>query len=248
MKDYLLDIVKHTAGFNALTLIKVTGTETSTVVDSWDRADKTVVLHAEFKAPVAEFVGKFGMPNIDRLNSILSNPEYAEDAKFTVETQKNATTGLDELSAIHFENKDGDFKNSYRFMAGNIADSQMPTLSMKKQISTWTTEIRPSVTSIQRLRLQTQIHNASTVFSTRVVDGDLVVYFGDPSSHTGNFIFHKDTGWTLKNETYWPTATINSVLSMPGEKTMKLSDENTAMITVDSGLAVYSYRIMAQTK
>jgi hypothetical protein len=39
-----------------------------------------------------------------------------------------------------------------------------------------------------------------------------------------------------------------SILSLPGDKTFKISDEGAAMITVDSGIAEYNYILPAQTK
>jgi hypothetical protein len=43
-------------------------------------------------------------------------------------------------------------------------------------------------------------------------------------------------------------AVVNSILSLPGDKTFKISDDGVAEITVDSGLAVYHYMLPAQTK
>jgi hypothetical protein len=38
------------------------------------------------------------------------------------------------------------------------------------------------------------------------------------------------------------------ILSLPGDKTYKISDEGASMITVDSGIAMYEYTLPAQTK
>ena len=65
MRDHLLDIVQHTHGLGVLPLIKVTGTTTATTINAFDKENRTVVLDAEFKAPIAEFVGTFGMSNLD---------------------------------------------------------------------------------------------------------------------------------------------------------------------------------------
>jgi len=46
----------------------------------------------------------------------------------------------------------------------------------------------------------------------------------------------------------WPVAAVTSILSLPGDKTFKISDEGVAMITVDSGIADYNYMLPAQTK
>jgi hypothetical protein len=46
----------------------------------------------------------------------------------------------------------------------------------------------------------------------------------------------------------WPVGVVNTILSLPGDKTFKISDEGVAEITVDSGIAVWHYLLPAQTK
>ena len=130
MFDHLKDIVQHTYGLGVISMIKVTGDKTKTTINAYDQATKTVVLNAEFKAPIAEFVGVFGMPNLDRLNTILNIPEYREDAKITVQSQKDSE-GNDVPASVQFVNKSGDFKNNYRFMATSVINDQLKNVKMK---------------------------------------------------------------------------------------------------------------------
>jgi len=58
MKDQLQDIVQHTHGLGTIDMVKVTGTATDTVINSVAE-DRSVIVEAKFKAPVAEFVGIF---------------------------------------------------------------------------------------------------------------------------------------------------------------------------------------------
>ena len=56
MRDYLLDLVKHTHDPGFIDLIKVTGTDKKTeIIGVAD--DLSVVLQGEFKNPVPEFMG-----------------------------------------------------------------------------------------------------------------------------------------------------------------------------------------------
>jgi hypothetical protein len=240
MRDHLLDIVQHTYGLNVINLIKITGTATETQINAFDQATKTVILNAEFKAPVADFVGTFGMPNLDRLNTILNLPPYKEDANITV-TQQNGVP-----SGITFENKSGDFKNNYRFMGEAIINDQLKSVSMKKQVK-WGVEIVPSAANIQKLKFQAMAHSDATTFSSKTENGELKFFFGDHSSHAGSFTFATTSG-SLSKQLNWPVAVVNSILSLPGDKEFKISDEGVAEITVDSGLAVYRYLLPAQTK
>jgi len=244
MFDYLKDIVAHTHSLGVITMLKVNGTKTGTSLFTYDQATKTVILNADFKAPVAEFVGTFGMPNLDRLNTILNIPEYKEDAKLTVAKQKDAN-GNDVPASINFENKGGDFKNSYRFMAPAVIEDQMKTVVMAPV--KWGVEIVPTAMSIQKLKFQSAAHSDATTFFSKTENGELKFYFGDAASHAGSFTFATTSG-SLSKQLHWPVATVNSILSLSGDKELKISDSGVMIITVDSGLAVYTYRIPAQTK
>ncbi|HET8688635.1 MAG TPA: hypothetical protein VFM18_18630 [Methanosarcina sp.] len=244
MFDHLKDIIEHTQKIGVINMLKVTGTPTSTTINAYDQDTKTVVLSAEFKAPIAEFLGVFGMPNLDRLNTILNIPEYREDAKITVAKQKDQD-GEDIPSSINFENKGGDFKNSYRFMSTAVINDQLKNVKMKPV--KWGVEIEPTAASIQKLRFQSSAHSDAPTFSTKTEGGALKLYFGDAASHAGNFTF-ADTGGSLSKQLHWPVNVIISILSLPGDKEMKISDDGVMQITVDSGLAVYNYQLPAQTK
>ena len=239
MFDHLKDIVQHTYGLGVINMLKVTGTDQTTVINAFDQATKTVVLNAEFKQPIAEFVGVFGMPNLDRLNTILNIPEYREDAKISINQQNN------EPSGVHFENKSGDFKNDYRFMSTAVINDQLKNVKMKPV--KWGVEITPTALSIQKLKFQAMAHSDATTFSSKTENGELKFFFGDHSSHAGSFTFATTSG-SLSKQLNWPVAVVNSILSLPGDKEFKISDDGVAEITVDSGLAVYHYMLPAQTK
>ena len=244
MKDHLLDIVQHTHGLGNINLVKVTGTENDTILEALAE-DRSVILQAKFKGPVAEFIGMFGMPNLGKLNTILGIPEYKEDAQITVKT-KATDSGEQVPDGIHFENKVGDFKNDYRFMSANVVSDKLKTVKMKPVA--WNVDIVPSNASIQRLRFQASANSEEVNFLAKTENGDLKFYFGDHSSHAGNFVFHQGVSGKLTKSWAYPVNVVISILSLPGDKTFKISDEGVAMITVDSGIAEYNYMLPAQTK
>ena len=86
MRDHLLDIVKNTHGLGGISLVKVIGTDTDTAIESLAE-DRSVIVQGKLNSPVAEFIGTFGMPNLDKLNIILGISEYKENAKITLTTQ-----------------------------------------------------------------------------------------------------------------------------------------------------------------
>ena len=84
MKDILQDVVAHTHALGFLAIVKVSNDE-GTQIDSM-ADDRSVILSATTHNEVNEFVGTFGMPNLDKLALHLKNPEYKTDAKIDVVT------------------------------------------------------------------------------------------------------------------------------------------------------------------
>jgi hypothetical protein len=243
MKDYLQDIVQHTHSLGIIDLVKITGSDQDTSIEALAE-DKSVIVQAKFKNPVPEFVGTFGMPNLGKLNTILNIPEYKENAKLSINKQ---TRNNEEVPVgIHFENKGGDFKNDYRFMTSEIINEKLKTVRMK-QVK-WNVEFVPTVSSIQKMKFQAQANSEETTFVSKTENNSLKFYFGDHSSHAGNFVFQDGVTGTLSKQWSWPVSAVISILSLPGDKEFKISDEGVAQITVDSGIATYNYLLPAQSK
>lgn len=243
MKDILTDIVAHTHSLGIIPLVKITGDSNETVIDAMAE-DRSVIINAKTKTPVAEFNGVFGMPNLDKLSLHLRNPEYKENAKIEVVTQQR--NGADVPVNLHFENAAGDFVNDYRFMNSEIINEKLKTVKFKG--ATWDIELEPTVASIARLKLQASAHTEENVFQVKTEDGNLVFFFGDASTHAGSFVFHPGVKGKLKQSWAWPVTQVMSILNLDGDKTMKIADAGAMMITVDSGLATYDYILPAQSK
>jgi hypothetical protein len=240
MRDYLLDLVEHTFDLGCVDLVKIIGDDKTTAVSGLAE-DLSVVLQAAFKAPVPEFMGTFGMPNLSKLKILLNLPEYRENATLSI-THKD--TGAP--NGIDFANASGDFRNNYRFMAAEIVNEKLKTAKFRGV--TWHVEFEPAVTSIQRLKMQSQANSEETLFQVRIENGDLKFFFGDHSTHAGNFVFQAGVTGQLKRAWSYPIKQVISILDLTGDKVMKISDDGAAQITVDSGLAVYEYILPAQSK
>jgi hypothetical protein len=246
MKDYLLDIVKNTHDLGCFTAVKVTGTANSTTLDAV-ADDRTVVMSATMHSPVPEFQGTFGMPNLDKLKALLNLQEYRENAVITVSRQDRTGSGVLEPVGLHFSNSGSDFQNDYRFMTSNVVAEKLKTAKPKKTPS-WIVEFEPTVSAIQRLKMQAQVHDDEKLFQVKT-DKDLVKFsFGDHSTHAGEFIFHSGISGQLAHSWSWGSRTVISILDLAGDKVMRISDEGLAEITVDSGLTMYRYSLLAQTK
>jgi hypothetical protein len=240
MRDHLLDLVEHTYDLGVIDLIKITGDDKSTVISGLAE-DRSVVVEGQFVGPHADFIGTFGMPNLSKLKILLNLQEYRENADLSL-TRKD--TGAPD--GINFKNSTGDFKNNYRFMASEIVNEKLKTVKFKGV--NWNIEFEPTVAAIQRLKMQAQANAEEVNFQAKTENGDLKFYFGDHSTHAGNFVFQPGVSGTLKRAWSWPIKTVISILDLTGDKTFKISDDGAAMITVNSGLATYNYILPAQSK
>ena len=238
--DYLRDFVQHTHGLGIIDLIRVEGTAKETAVSAIDN-NRQVVVQAKTLSPVTEFVGVFGMPSLSNLNTILGISEYKDNAKVTMAKRPDG-----ELSGIAFENASGDFKNDYRFMSKELVNDKLKSVKFKG--ATWLVDIVPGATAIQKFGYQALANSDETMFAFEVVNNNLIFTFGDHSSHAGNFVFASGIKATFKHAWDWPISIFKSIMALPGDKKLKLSDEGVIMITVNSGLVDYNYMIPALIK
>ena len=206
--------------------------------------DRSVILTATTHNPVPEFVGTFGMPNLDKLSLHLKNPEYKDNAKLDViQAERNGETIP---THIHFENASGDFENDYRFMNKAIIEEKLKTVKFKG--ASWDVTFEPSMASIARMKLQSAAHAEEPTFNVTTTDGNLVFSFGDASTHAGSFIFQHAVQGELSHTWSWPVAQVQAVLNLDGAITMSISNQGAMMISVDSGMAKYDYILPAQSK
>ena len=242
MKDILQDVVAHTHALGFLSLVKVSSEE-GTQIDSMAE-DRSVILSATTSAPVAEFKGTFGMPNLDKLNLHLKNPEYKDNAKIDViEAERNGETVP---THIHFENAAGDFENDYRFMNKAIIEEKLKTVKFKGEA--WNVTLNPSIASIARMKLMSAAHSEEPTFNVTTKDSNLIFSFGDASTHAGEFVFQHGVDGALQHTWSWPVAQVQSILSLDGDLEMSISDQGAMKISVNSGMATYDYILPAQSK
>jgi hypothetical protein len=243
MKDYLKDLIDHTYGLGVIELIKVSGTDTETTINAIAE-DKSVIVSGTFKSPIIDFVGVFGMPNLSKLKTIIGFDEYDNEAKINVTTTQR--DGVDVPSTIHFETKNGDFINDYRLMNKTIVEEKVKSVMFKG--AAWGVEFEPSTAGILRLKKQASANSEEQNFTTKTDNGDLKIYFGDPSTHSGNFVFQPGITGTLTKTWMWPVKQFISIMDLVGDKTVRISDAGAAEVTVDSGIATYRYLLPAQAK
>ncbi len=244
MIDTLKEIISYTHALGFLELVKVVGTDTTTELNAM-ASDKTVVLNSKFVQAVPELRGIFGLHDLGRLNTILNIPEYEKNADISINKMKVNDTDIP--VGISFANEKHDFKNYYRFMSQEVVETQLPPRNRKNIV--WDVSIQPLVSSIQRLKFQSQAAGSTEgTFSARVEKKNLYFSIGDHSTHTGDFVFATNVHGTLKTPREWPLMHVQGVLGLTGDKVLQISDEGAMEITVTSGLAVHCYTILASCK
>jgi hypothetical protein len=245
MKDSLQDLIQHTHGLGCVDLIKIVGTDKTTQVSAIGEGN-SVIINGKFKTPEPQFVGTFGMPNLEKLKIIVGFDDYDDTSKISMvhETRDGEKTP----ACIHFETQNGDFVNDYRLMGKALVESQVANFALKVAPK-WEIEFEPNMASIARLKKQASANSEEIQFTTSTdKNGDLRIAFGDPSAHSGNFVFESKVTGKLTNPLKWPVKSFLAILDLPGDKKLRISNQGLAEITVDSGLASYSYMFPCHTK
>jgi hypothetical protein len=243
MLDLLKDIVGHTQNLGFLNIVKITGDDAATKIDSMAE-DRSVIMYGEVNAPVPEMKGIFGMPQLNKLKTHLDCPEYKENAKIDIVSAER--NGEELPVGIHFENQAGDFKNDYRFMNTEIINEKLKTVKFRGV--KWEVEVEPSVTAIQRFNFQASANSEHATFLTKTEGGNLKFIFGDQSTHGGEFVFASNVSGNLNKAWTWPVNQVLSILKIADANNTKLSisNEGAMQITLDSGIATYKYIVPAQ--
>ena len=83
--DLLKDIVAHTNKLGFLNIVKITGTDEKTSIESMAE-DRSVVLTGETANSYDQLIGEFGMPQLEKLRYLIEGKEYQEDAKIELVT------------------------------------------------------------------------------------------------------------------------------------------------------------------
>lgn len=235
MRDYLVDIIKHTLPLGAFDALRIDGDTSETSVSATE-VNRLLVLRAKLNKPLKDLEGTFGIPNIGLLNTILSIPEYEKDAKIAMNYKDD--NGTQVPFNIHFENENGDFKNDFRLIGKKVIDSKEPTTKML--IDKWPVSFEPSVSAMQRYKYQLSANPDEKTAEFTVKDGAVKASLGDNTSNSGSYEFHSGVDNKLNYGVSVSSGFLASIFTLTGDKTINIGDFG-MMVTVNSGLATYNY-------
>lgn len=246
LKDYLLDIVKNTSALGPDTILKVVGTEDSTVVKA-SREDTTIILKATLNKVAPDLVGTFGLNNLTLLSGLL-NFQGFKSKEGKVKLKRETKRDLEIPTEIVFE-APGAASASYRLMAEG-AVSKVYSLTAAVE---WAVTIeQPAKAKIAELAQLAGIYSGlEQRFSIRLKNKQLKFYIGkeDASNHKVNFTFAEEVEGEIPTSDYsWKIADLLSILKLTesAKSTFKIAPEgNILQIDIDTGLCKYEFSLPA---
>ncbi len=246
VKDAVQDIVRMTAGLGFINAVKVTGEESSTLLDAMD-ADRTVIVKASLHNPINEFNGEFGLGNLSFLAGVTNLPNYqAEDA--TVEVVTRERNGVQSPDHIKFTDADGN-TDQYRFMSKEIIEQTLQTVKFKG--TEWDVTFEPTKQKVSELTQVAGIYGGlEPNFTVKTEDGNLIITVGaTDGSLTGKRTFAHNVDGELNEGYAWPLSQVLSILKlgMSGTCVMQISKRGALQISIDTGLGKYDYILPALT-
>lgn len=245
-RDVVQDIVKHTAGLGFISAVKVTGSDTETLLDAMD-AERTVILKAKLKNVEPEFVGEFGLGNLGFLSGVSALPNYQSDDA-TVEVVSRERNGVTTPDHLLFKDSEGN-KDQYRFMGKELIDQTLQTVKFKGV--DWDVTFEPTKQKVSELQQIAGIYGGiEPNFTVKTEDGNLIITVGaSDGSYTGKRTFAKNVNGEIKEGFAWPLSQVLAILKlgMSGSCVMQISSKGALQISVDSGIGQYDYILPAQT-
>lgn len=239
IRDILLDILAHTNKLGIFEKVKITGTDTETVIETVDE-EKTVILKGVTNNPEPDFAdATIGLRRMDVLSGFLGVFKEETD---TVQVVNETRNGVDSPTEIEFVREDGTNAN-YRFMLADIINQQLKEIKFKG--ATYDIEFQPTTKNLQDLNVFERIlggANGESFFSPRTEDGKLYFYVGDEGGDRTKILINDAPGGTLTHEFKWPLKIVLNILQLPSAKTtISINGKGLLQIQIDSGMAEYTY-------
>lgn len=246
MLSILKDLSAHLSPLSTLETIRVEQTTDNIEIIGMEQ-NQHFFLRATAKINAISVGGIFGMSNFGRLHYLLSNREYKTNSKIDIKIEARGKEGLKVPTLIEFNNEDGDFTNVYRFISSAIPSVKKLT-ELSYTIPKCNNEFEPSLKSIERFKSMTGAFTSEQFFKFKLENENLIIAFGEDNTDSGEFVFHSGIKNKVDTVNYWPAESFNTIFSLDGKKTLKMSTEGALLITIDSGLIVYEFMILALSK
>lgn len=240
VKDTLKDILKHTHGLGIFDMVKITGTDAETTIETTD-AEKTVILKGKTINTVTDFAdATVGLSRMSVLNGYLQYPGFDDDAaKVEIITQeRNGDTVPVE---VKFEAADGT-DAVYRFMLADVINQQLKEIKFRG--AEFDFDIVPTAKNIKDLVYFNGILGAfESNFSPRIVDKKLYFHIGDGVSDRTKILIAEGVDAKINADLRWPLDIVLKILKLSdsANATLSINTKGLLQIKLHSGLGEYTY-------
>lgn len=241
MREVLTDIVRQTSGL--FEILKVTGEDTSTSIKAVD-VEKTLFLEASLKEPIPEFVGEFGLTNINLLKGLLDFSSYRTDqAEFTVRRFSNK--GKETVE--QFEFKDANKKGAvFRLMSAELVPEQATIANIP-----WDVTFKPNKSKLTEFQQLANLYSEVDKFFGVKTDGtDLVFYIGDENSatHRASMVFESGITGTITGQVQWSISQFLSVMKLAAahDAEVRITHRGVLGVEIETPHGVFKYYLRAK--
>jgi hypothetical protein len=246
MLDVLSDLMKHVGGLGLFDKVKIIGTDTTTSFEAVD-AEKVVILNGQLKKPIADFKGEFGIGDLSRLAGYVGHANFKDPANSAITVTRQNRNGNDTPVTIVFNNKAMNSRAEHRLMAAEMLPGA------KFVGKDWDVVITPTKSKLDEFAsFATLEATHDKYFMPKVVDANLMVYFGEPNSstHSASMEFAKNVKGTITQPLYWETATANSIFKLGRDSAMTVSitSKGALQIAISSDFADFNFNLRAHKK
>lgn len=245
IRDTLKDVLRHTHSLGIFEMVKITGTETETTVETVD-ADKTVIFKGTTVNPVADFVNQtVGLSRMSVLDGYLKFPGFEGEAA-TVKVNTQNRNGSEVPTEVQFVAEDGTDAH-YRFMLADVVNQQLKEIKFKG--ADFDVNIVPTQKNLKELQYFNSVLSAfESTFSPRTEGGKLYFYIGDNGGDRTKILISDAVDGEINHEFNWPLDILLKILRLSDSANVVLSINGKGLlqIRVHSGLGEYTYLLPAK--
>jgi hypothetical protein len=240
MREQLVDVIKHTTGLGLVDALRSINDGDTSRFEAVDN-DRTVIVTVDLKNPIEEFVGTFGMRNLNILQGFLSHVQYKVDGAKT-EVIKAEREGLELVESIDFyAEKQKKPSASYRTLNEKLLQTQ-PQLKVNK----WDVSFVPNDSKVQEFAsLASILSSNENFFTIKAADDNVEFVIGNPNSsnHFSSMVFAENTKGTINSNMLWPITQFLTLLKVGKNENLKIDIMNAGALKVsmENDIAVYSY-------
>jgi hypothetical protein len=240
MRNTLTDVIRQAGSL--FEVVKVTGTENSTVFEAADE-NKTLFFKSTVAVAIPEFEGEFGLTNLGLLLGLLNFPSYNTD-KATFEVQRRKLKDVEFVEAFIFR----DAKNKgteFRTMNSELVKGQAKIANIP-----WDVTFEPNSGNLEEFaKLSSLLSGVDKNFGVRTVEGNLEFSVGGSNSatHRGNMIFQENVSGEIKGEVQFNTQQFIAIMKLAGKNPTRLSITGKGVlgVQVNTQHGIYDYYLRA---